>query len=256
MKKSRGKPPVSPAASLLTNLRGNTGSARLPSDYSPTNQKVEGVNDKFNFSDLVDYQLTVRPKVELTRYQISMLLEVKCYEFHELGFRFIDWITLEWLFSKLLGSRKVWEIRDKYERRVLTLANIILLTTQNSWLQMEDRAELPNLIREYISTSGLMISERTFWSRIDYWRPEKFLEVRAVRLDVFLEREDRTIRYSSYTKGYGESSRMGRRQKTRPSTELDGEDEEQPEVVIPLVEIPNLLILTMLELRRKYQGKR
>lgn len=256
MKKTRGKPPVNSKASPIKNLRGNGSSARLPSDYSLTNLRVRGIEGKSNLSELFDYQLTVRPKVELTQFQCSMLLEIKCFEVYKTGIDFVNWLTLEYLFSRLLGSKKVWEIRDIKQRRVLTLANLILLTTQNSWLSLGEKTDLPKMISNYLEESGLLPSERTFFSRIEYWRPEKFLEVRAVPLDVFLTREERTSRYSSYTKGYGESSRLGRRLKTRPSAELDGEDEDRPEVVIPLVEIPNLLVVAMLELRRKYQGKR
>jgi len=233
----------------------NLASARLPSDYSPPNLRVVGVTETTISQFEIDYQLTVRPKVELSRYRISMLLEIITYEAVEYGLGFTTWLTLEWLFSRLIGSHRVWEIRESNERRVLLAAELVLLTSQNLWLSLNTRENIPEEIRMYLFEHNLLASKRTIASRREFWQPEKFLEVRAVRLDVFLEREKDSTRYSSYTKGYGESSRMGRRQKTRNSAELDGEDNERPEVLIGLSEIQNLLYLNLIEIRRKFRRK-
>lgn len=233
---------------------GTESSARLPSDYSPPISIVGGVRRESDLSDLIDYQLTVRPKVELNRYQISMLLEVACWEAIKGGIDFIGWLTIEYLNSRLLGSKKVWEIREKQERRVLTLSSMILLSTQNSWMNLLERTDLNENLLAYLEDSNLISTDRTLQSRKDFWYPSKFLEVKTVRLDVFLERERDSKRYSSYTKGYGESSRMGRRQKTRPSAELDGEEEDRPEVVI-LKEVQHLLYLNLLEAKRQMTDK-
>jgi len=232
----------------------NLASARLPSDYSPPIQVVGGVRRESKLSELSDYQLTVRPKVELTRYQVSMLLEVACWEVVRGGIDFIGWLTIEYLTTRLQGSKKIWEVRESTERRVLTLSTMILLSTQNSWMNLLERESLPQSLLTYLEDSDLLSSDRTLQSRKDFWYPAKFLEVKTVRLDVFLERENRSVRYSSYTKGYGESSRMGRRQKTRSSPELDGEDSERPEVVI-LKDLQNLLYLNLLEIKRRSTGK-
>jgi hypothetical protein len=242
-------------ASFQTTQDSKRDSARLPSDYSPPIQKVRGVNDREQLSNLIDYQLTVRPKVDLTRYQMSMLLELNCFLVTKIGIDLTGWITIEFLWNRLLGSNKVWEIRDQNERRVLTLANMILLSSQNSWMTLGERTEINKSLLTYLEETEILPRERTVQSRLDYWKNEKFLEVRAVRLDVFMERESQSIRYSSYCKGYGESSSMGRRQKTRPSPELDG-DEERPEVILSLREIPNLLFLNLLELRKKEYGRK
>lgn len=235
--------------------RGSESSARLPSDYSPPSLKVRGVSERENLQSFSEYQLTVRPTVNLTRYQMSMLLTVLSYEVVNFGIDFTLWLTMEWLFSNLLGSKKVWEIRDEKERQVLTVSNIILLSTNQSWFQLGERTSLPLKITEYLLSENLIISERTYRSRVDFWYAERFLEVRAVRLDLYFERSVNSIRYSSYCKGYGESSRMGRRQKTRPSSELDGEDTDRPETVIPLMEIPHLLYLNLLEIQKKYKHR-
>lgn len=249
MRKTRRNSGLSYSSPL--DQRGYLASARLPSDYSPPIQKIRGVTETTISQFETDYQLTVRPLVELSRYRLSMLLEIVSFEAVEYGIGFTTWLTLEWLFSRLIGSHKVWEVRDINERRVLLAAELILLTSENLWLSLTERKSIPEEIKEYLLSHKLLSSKRTMQSRIAYWQPEKFLEVRAVRLDVFLERERDSQRYSSYTKGYGESSRMGRRQKTRNSAELDGEEDERPEVVLRLSEIQNLLFLNLIEIRRK-----
>lgn len=239
----------------LSTREGTESSARLPSDYSPTNLKVRGAEIRDISLLSMDYQLTVRPKVDLTRYQISMLLDTLCFEVVRLGINFSTWLTLEYLSSRLRGSRKIWEIRNPIERRVLLSAELLLLTSQSNWLSLEDRTLIPEEIVTYLRNNKLLPSERTYFSRIEYWQPSKFLEVRAVRLDVFFEKEKSSVPYSSYCKGYGESSRTGRRLKTRPSAELDGEETERPEVLLELQEILNLLYLNQIELtkNRKYR---
>lgn len=237
-------------ASPVSTKRDGNVSARLPSDYPPPNLTVEGVRADELLTNLIDYQLTVRPKVELDRYSVSMLLEMTCWEALDRGIDFVLWITIEYLSSYLLGSRKVWEVRDKNERRVVTLAHLLLLTCQNSWLDLRERIQVPNEIQEYIYLNALISSKRALGSRKSHWVSSKYLEVRTVRLDVFLEREDSSVRYSSYCKGYGEGSSKGRRQKTKPSAELDGEDMERPEVILSLRDISNLLYLNLMEIQK------
>lgn len=234
----------------LSTREGTEFSARLPSDYSHTDLNVRGTEIRDISLLSMDYQLTVRPKVDLTRYQISMLLDTLCFEVVNLGINFSTWLTLEYLSSRLRGSRKIWEVRDPIERRVLLSAELVLLTTQSNWLSLDEKTEIPKEIVEYLVNHQLLPSERTYYSRIDFWQPSKFLEVRAVRLDVFFEKEKSSVPYSSYCKGYGESSRTGRRLKTRPSAELDGEETERPEVLLTLQEILNLLYLNQIELTK------
>jgi hypothetical protein len=84
-----------------------------------------------------------------------------------------------------------------------------------------------------ILSKGLM-SKRTYGSRFKTWRPEKFLEVRIVPVDIqFLKRKKDTQPYSGYCKGYGESHPSAHKNKLKPSAEYDGvrvefgQDEEQ-----------------------------
>lgn len=256
-KKNLYKSPDSdyPYLKILSKTEGTESSTRLPSDCSPTNLSLKGSLERDISLLSMDYQLTVRPKVELTRYQISMLLSILCFDIVWNGINFNSWLALEYLSSRLLGSKKIYQIRNKYERKSLTCAEFILLTTDNSWLSLEEKTFIQPEMAKYLIETSLLISKRTWISRIEYWQPVKFIEVRAVRLDVFLEKEKNSTPYSSYTKGYGESSRMGRRLKTRPSAELDGEDEDKPEEVI-LEEISQLIYLDYLKITKEFKSRK
>jgi len=236
---------------------GNDFSTWLPSNYSRTNPPVEGSNDSEISSLSFDYQLTVRPKVELTRYQCSMLLETLLVEISDCGVSFTNYLILEFLYSKLLGDHRVLELRSINERRVVFLSQIVLRAIRGLWFSLEDRERLPKeLLDELKEIRNLFPSLREYHSRIAYWCPGRFLEVRAVRLDVFLERRENSERYSSYCKGYGESSSMGHRRKTRPSAELDGEDSDRPEIVFDISELTMLLDLVRLDVHEEELKKR
>lgn len=250
-----------PVESLLIkkeeNSTGNGNSTWLPSDYPPQSLKIKGSIISEISSLSIDYQLTVRPKVELTRYQISMILETLLYEVSEIGISFTSYLILEFLYSSLLGNKQILELRSGNERRTLFLAQILLRSIRGIWFSLEDREKIPEkLIRDLREIRDLFPSLREYSSRRTYWNCGRFLEVRAVRLDVFLERRDNSERYSSYCKGYGESSQMGHRRKTRTSAELDGEDNDRPEIVFDGLEIVMLLDLVRLDIQQEERRKR
>lgn len=231
---------------------------RSPSSYPrPIPLRVDGNLEEISTISM-NYQLTVRSKVELHRYQVSMLLEVLLWEIVNFGCNFSEWLVLDFLYSYLLGSKQSpLEIRNKDERRVAFVAQIILRILEGNWLNLSDRENLSLILSSEKELLDLLPSQREIQSRIEYWVPTKFLEIRAVRLDVRFERENNSSRYSSYCKGYGEGNSMGRRQRTRPSAELDGENEKS-EVVIPLTDLPVYLYLNQLDVRYKMRklGKR
>jgi len=237
---------------------GNEFSSRLPSNYSPPNPTVQGSTVRDISSISFDYQLTVCPKVELTRYQCSMLLETLEVSVIEYGISFSTYLCLEYLYSRLLGDNKVLEIRNENERRVVFLAQILLRSIEGSWYSLDERECLkPDTERRLREITDLFPSLREFRSRVEYWNCERFLKVQAVRLDVFLDRRENSERYSSYCKGYGESSSTGRRKKTRPSAELDGESTDRPEVYISTVsELKMLLDLVNADLFEQEAKKR
>jgi hypothetical protein len=245
-----------PVEELLLNQKLNTGneqSAWLPWNYSPPNPKVEGVIEKDLSSISIDYQLTVCPKVELTRYQCSMLLETLEVQIVESGVSFSNYLCLEYLFSRLLGTKEILELRSENERRTVFLAQILLRAIRGTWFSLDSKEKiLQDTVDKMKEIHNLFPSLREFRSRAEYWNCERFLRVQAVRLDVFLERRKDSNRYSSYCKGYGESSHMGHRQKTRPSVELDGEETDRPEVYISsLSELQLLLDLVILDIHEQ-----
>jgi hypothetical protein len=232
-------------------LRGSESSARLPSDYSPPTLKVQGASEELFRTISFDVQMTVRSKVDFTRKQLCMLTGIALSDVVENGLGLSDWMILEWLYSNLLGNKQEYfQRKDQKEFELSLLLKIVLLG--GTWMGLEEKVQLPEDIQTLVRASKFIPSGRTKASWRQHWDLWKFLEIRAVPLDVLLERSKTTERYSSYCKGYGESSRMGRRQKTRPSAELDGEpveiDKEQA-VKLDLHRLDQLLSAVLLEIK-------
>jgi hypothetical protein len=231
-------------------LRGSESSARLPSDYSPPTLAVEGSEEYFGAISF-DVQVTVRSKLDLTRKQLCMLTGIALSDVAEKGLGLSDWMVLEWLYSSLLGNKQTpYERKDPKEFELSLLCKIVLLS--GTWMGLEGKVKLPQDTQELILNSRFVPKGRTKASWRQSWNIAKFIEIRAVPLDVLLERSKGTNRYSSYCKGYGESSRLGRRQKTRPSAELDGEpvDLEKDKMMnLDLQRISQLLTAVLLEIK-------
>jgi hypothetical protein len=160
----------------------------------------------------------------LTLKELSLLLDVLNYQAVTFGINFNMALALYDLFLRLTGSRQTNEISDKYIRKTVTVTEIILKELKGFDWDLWSGSTIwldPNL--KEILRHGLM-SKRTYGSRYRTWRPEKFLRVVIVPLDdLYFQRRKDTQRYSSYTKGYGESHPDAHKSKTRSSSELDGE---------------------------------
>jgi hypothetical protein len=239
----------------MESSRGSESSARLPSNYSPPTLQVKGSSEEYFRAISFDVQMTVRAKMDFTRKQLCMLSGLALSEVAEKGLSLSDWMVLEWLYCNLLGNKQEYfERKDFKEFELTLLLKIVLLG--GTWMGLEGKVQLPEDIQKLILSSKLVPTGRTKASWLQSWDLKKFIEIRAVPLDVLLERSKSTTRYSSYCKGYGESSRMGRRQKTRPSAELDGEPvdlEKDSSVRLDLNQIEHILSAVLLEL--KYQQK-
>jgi len=231
--------------------RGSEVSARLPSDYSPPTLAVEGSSEEYFGAISFDVQMTVRSKMDLTRKQLCMLTGIALSDVAEMGLNLSDWMVLEWLYSSLLGNKQnYFERKDPKEFELTLLCKIVLLS--GTWMKLEGKVQLPQDVQELILSSKFVPKGRTKSSWRQSWNIIKFIEIRAVPLDVLLERSRNTTRYSSYCKGYGESSRLGRRQKTRPSAELDGEPvdlEKDKTMSLDLQRIGQILSAVLLELK-------
>jgi len=255
MKKNKRKSIPSLDSSLIESSRGNEYSARLPSDYSQPTLSVKGA-EKFSRTISFDVQVTVRSKVDFSRRQLCMLSGIALSDVVDQGLSLSDWMILEYLYSSLLGNKlSPYERKDQVEFELSLLLKIVLLA--GDWMNFETKVQLPEDVRQLILSSRLIPKGRTKSSWRQSWDIRKFLEIRSVPLEVLLERSTQTTRYSSYCKGYGESSRMGRRQKTRPSMELDGEDVDLEKDKTISLDFSNLThILTAVLLETKYSMRK
>ena len=123
-----------------------------------------------------------------------------------------------------LGNKKsATEIRNGRIRLTLTVCEMILKLFRGLDFSLDPKGifEMTDSYKKLLS-KGLM-SKRTYGSRYRTWRPEKFLVVRIVPVDIqFLKRRTDAEPYSSYCKGYGESHPSAHRQRVKSSAELDG----------------------------------
>jgi len=214
------------------------GQSELPSDFS------------------LDYYLTVRLRVTLSRRECSLLLGILNYQACHFGMNFGMYLSMEFLSSLLLGNKlHPSEIKEKYERDCCFSTLIILSSVADrNWNLLELSNRVPQRIIQGLTEGGLLITKRTYQSRFTTYRPEMLLEVRSVPVDNLIDRsKGNSQRYSSYTKGYGESHLSAHSQRTKPSFELDGDNSEKE--YLNLKDISTLLVLTQLELWTKYYRK-
>lgn len=222
---------------------------RVASDDSLPTLSEKGKSEEF-FSQLtLDRQITVRPKVtDLSRRDASLLLSVLNYQVVNFGINFSMYLTMEFLVSFLLGNKNdPMEIKDEKERFEVSLSFLILLDFYGEFIPFEGNAELHEDIKQKILVNGLVVNHRVAGGRLSHYRPEKFFEVRAEVLESIYERSGKpSKRYSSYTKGYGESHPSTHKKKVRPSAELDGE--EDTEITFRLKDISKFFVLNQLKL--------
>jgi len=248
--------PFQKTSPSFENSGGIESSARLPWNYSPPTLKVEG-SEHFDMIYSTDVNLTIQLRVkEFTRKQATLLAGQCIHEVLTSGMDLRDWMTLEFLYSYLLGQKlDPLFVKEPKELELLLLLKVILLS--GTFLGLEARLEIPEDVRLLCESSRWVPNERTYQSRKGLFRLNKFLFVRIVPINDLIDRsKNQSVRYSSYCKGYGESSHMGRRQKTRTSSELDGEDVDigkEEFVKIPLNLYQLLFQLNLLESRYRLQ---
>jgi len=195
----------------------------------------ESSEEKQSEQSNINFNLTVSLRVPLTARQRALLLAVLNYQACHFGITFNMLLAIWYLYLGLLGSNKdPVEEKDEQIRLALTVSQIILRSLQDLKLNLEpgQKCQLPETVKRYLER-GLM-TKRTYGSRFVSWRPEGFLEVKTVPVDIkFLERRNGSQPYDSYCKGYGESHPCAHRHKTKFSAELDGvviEEDEKSEI--------------------------
>jgi len=178
-----------------------------------------------------DYHLTVQLKYKLERRQVSLLLGILCYQSLHYGVNFQMYLQLLHLNEILIGSKvRASEIKDRYERLSVELSQVIIRDFAGQPLEFNSFLQLSDKTRQLVLRSKALMTRDVFKSRFNHWRPENFLTLKTVPVDVIIERSGNSVRYTSYCKGYGEGTGTARKGRTPESFELDGE--EAPEWVL------------------------
>jgi len=202
--------------------------------------------------------LTVRMEnTSLTPRHLRLMLEVLLYEIVYDGIDLYQYLMLSHLYFKLLGSK--YEARDfvseeqKTELRLLLLSEVLMKDLRDkdfSLEQAKNKMQISPDLKKSILINDLIMSDRTYKSRREHWKPEKYLLIRPVFAENLIERSGNSERYSSYCKGYGESHPSAHYKKTRPSAELDGKELSEPKD-FSLETLRLLLVLNLLDLRNE-----
>lgn len=191
----------------------------------PSTNPEQRVEPKLNSLLRSDYHLTVQLGVHLERRQISLLLSVLSYQAIHFGVTFPMYLMILHLYEVLLGNKiRASLVKDRFERLSVLLSQVIIRDMAGKDLSFEEPVSVSSKTRELALKSKALITKDTYKSRFVHWRPERFLRLKTVPVDVIIERSGNSVRYTSYCKGYGEGTGTARRGKTPICFELDGEE--------------------------------
>lgn len=178
-----------------------------------------------------EFQMTIRANVtNLTVREASILLMVCNVQALKDGLDMTLYLSIEFLYALLTrsGSLKPEDIKEEKVRQTALLSDLIMSSFRGEWTQMGERIRiLDSEVLEAIRASNWLPDKRTYNSWLQHWQPGKWLSVRIVPLDTFLERSGHSEPYSGYCKGYGEGTSPGPK-KTPYDSELDGEEYTEP----------------------------
>lgn len=173
-----------------------------------------------------EYHLTASiPNKSLGIRDLSLLLDVLNYQIVHYGANLSMLIALSEIMLRLTNGRPSDEISDARIRLTVSVSHILLqnLRGMEFYLYQDKLIGVSEQIKELLVP--YLMSKRTYGSRYRHWRPEKWIKITAVPVSILYERSlSKSIRYSGYTKGYGESHGNAHKVHTKPSFELDGED--------------------------------
>lgn len=233
----KGKPSSKTVSSPSVDL--TEGSSDILESHGVTLDRPFGMEKEGSVSSSstsIEYHLTIQlTNNSLSRKELSLLLDVLNYQAVHFGVNLNMQLAIYELYFRLLGNkREAKEIRENHIRLTLTVSELILRILRKSDTSLGSNGVLliADRFKELLE-KGLM-TKRTYGSRYRTWRPENFLKVRIVPVDIqFLKRRTDSEPYSSYCKGYGESHPSAHRQSLKPSAEYNGSgtdplaDEEQ-----------------------------
>jgi hypothetical protein len=148
--------------------------------------------------------------MNLSRREKRLIHETLILRMVKSGLTFGDYLLLSEL-------RFLWkeDSREHLELRLLALSDILL----NQTLSWEERVMMVEKIYEGEGRDY----RRIYGNLKKKWIPEKFISLREVPLETYMDSPKRGQPYSSYCKGYGEGSSRGQ-EKTPICAELDGEE--------------------------------
>jgi hypothetical protein len=218
----------------------------------PSTDPIDKEDVPVNYFDYqMKFNLTARiPNSQWQIKDLSLLLDTLNYEVAVYGCNFNMYLTLELLFSILTGTNNPWDVKDERVRFTCIATNSILRDLQGEFFQFGDKLVLESRTLKFLRDNNLIITKRIYGSRKEFYRAERFVEILAVPIKQSLERRQGSERYSGYTKGYGESGSTAPKQKTRFSTELDGETDDIP-LRFDLMNISRYLSFNFLEYIQK-----
>jgi len=195
----------------------------------------EGDTSQFIYS----FHWTVRFKViEMTKKKAAILLKILSVGLLSSGVDFSGYIAVEFLTAYLKsGKLSSLDIVEEKDRQACLLGELILCSVRGDWISLGERIKIPPSVIQEIINTGWLPDKRTFGSWKAYYNVRSFIEIHTVPLENYNERDTSTIRYNSYTKGYGNGGHISRLQKTPYTSELDGEDVERESPGYSLEEI-------------------
>lgn len=218
--------PKGSESNIGSNLnKENTPFVRPPGVSTVPPQTNIAGGDELNSLLQSDYHLTVQLKFKLERRQVSLLLGVLCYQSVHFGVTFPMYLQMLHLNEILIGSKiRASEIRDRYERLSVELSQVIIRDLAGRYLEFNEFLQLSSQTHKLVLRSRALMTKDTYKSRHTHWRPEFFLRLKTVPVDVIIERSGNSVRYTSYCKGYGEGTGTARKGRTKECFELDGEE--------------------------------
>lgn len=195
-------------------------------------------------SQSMEFFMTIRLEISsLTEKQRTILLAVAILEALSQGVDLSLYMTLEFLYFSLKRIQDPIFIKEETKRRNVLLAELILSQIRGDWINLNDRSEIPEEIRNMIYNTGWLPNSRTIASWKVNYSLRKYFSVRIVPIEQHINRDKLSSaeRYSGYTKGYGNDGTPTNPGKTKTSPELDGEtpdlDAEFASPQIPLSEL-------------------
>lgn len=169
----------------------------------PAHIRVKSVPDIYQ-----EFQVTISPKTRLKPKEAAILLTIVAADTIEHGLDLPRYLAAQYLLeiNRSLSVRPDTN-RDSHKKALALMEAVLLATGKTEWFTLNEVKLLSPEVMGRLLTISFWPSRRTLMSWRHYHRPERFLELKIVPLEQYLERPSNTIPYSGYTKGYHESGR-------------------------------------------------